>query len=425
MNSKQLQNVVKKTLKHIPAKEAHVSLAIRKNNLTRFSSNVITQNVLQETVRLSLSATVGKKTGTVVVNQFDDATLKSAGERAVRAAELAPPDPEYVPPVGKRKYPAVKSTCGRTRRFGPADRAAEIKKVAAMAKRKKADASGTFEIIEESHAVGNKKGMIADYRGDKATFTVTMTLPDSTGWAHGSDRQVQKLDPAALGKRALEKAVLSASPAPVKAGEHTVVLEPAAVADFLGYFFYLGSRRAADEGRSFGKGKFGKKVASNLVTLYSDPVKMGLPPFSGAGLPLERMDWIKNGKLAALPCDQYWARKKKLKPLSPGGTYGIEGGKTSLEEMIKSTDKGLLVTRFWYIRHVNPMNLLVTGMTRDGLFEIKKGKVTRGVRYLRFNEAILDALSRVVAVGPAERVGSRMVPPLKIENFRFTSETKF
>jgi predicted Zn-dependent protease len=422
----ELKKIAHAALDFTPASEAACEVVRSRALTTRFADNGIIQNVSQENFYVNISASVGKKSAMVSTNQTDRHELAAAGERAVELAKISPPDPEYMPPLGMQKYPRVSGACARTASYSPAAMAAAVKKAAALAAKNRASASGTFVISSYEIAMMNKNGLKTDFEMTQAAFTTTMTLPDSTGWAEAEDKDVAKIEPLDCAKTALEKAKMSRHPKALEPGAYTVILEPAAVAEFVQFgFYYLGDRRAADEGRSFASANLGKRVGRPEITIYSAPAELNMSPWGRERMPIARNLWIEKGILKNVPTYRYWAKKKRLKPMDFSGSISIQGGKTSVDEMVRSTKKGLLVTRFWYIRSVEQMKLLQTGMSRDGVFLVEDGKIKHGVKNMRFNESLPNFLENVAAIGPAKCIDGVLAPPMKIDNFHFTSGTKF
>jgi predicted Zn-dependent protease len=272
------------------------------------------------------------------------------------------------------------------------------------------------------------------------SYTQTVRTPDGTGsgWAGTAHNDwARATPPATEAQRAVRKAVQSREPVALEPGRYTVVLEPTAVGNLLGLMAFAMNARAADEGRSFfskagGGTKIGEKVVDERVTIYSDPQDPDLlaDPYTGEGLPLGRRVWIQNGVVKTLGYDRFWADKKGVPPTPFGGGLKMTGGNATLEELIAGVTRGLLVTRFWYIRGVDPRSILNTGLTRDGLFLIENGRVTRPVRNFRFNESPVIMLNNVEALGRPERVvagegggggGAVVVPPIVAREFTFTS----
>ncbi|MGH7645983.1 MAG: metallopeptidase TldD-related protein, partial [Gemmatimonadales bacterium] len=303
-------------------------------------------------------------------------------------------------------------------------------------------AAGFLERTAGAGAIANSVGLFAYHAATVATHTLTVRTPDGqgSGWAGTAHNDTARLAaPAALAERAIGKARGSRDAQPLEPGKYVVVLEPTAVGNLLGLLGFALNARQADEGRTFfskrgGGTKVGEKIVDERVTIASDPNDPDLlsRPFTGEGLPTERVVWIENGVLKNLAYDRFWADKKGVKPTAAAQGFRLSGGTATQDELIAGVERGLLVTRFWYIRSVDPRTMLFTGLTRDGVFLIEQGKVTRAVRNFRFNESPIAMLNNLAALGRPERVaagegggggfGSTLVvPPLVVREFTFTS----
>ena len=262
-----------------------------------------------------------------------------------------------------------------------------------------------------------------------------------SGWASKSFNELRLIDPAALAGTAIDKAAMSKSPAAIEPGKYTVVLEPAAMADMLVFFLFSANARQADEGRSFfskkgGGNRIGDQVLGEKVWIFSDPAHPLAPTvaFDGEGLPLTRDVWVENGVLKNLFYSRFWAQKMGKTPTAGPGNVIMEGGTATRDELIAGVERGVLVTRFWYIRPLDPQTILITGLTRDGLFLIEKGKITRPVKNMRWNESPVVALNNIEAMTPAERVVSGegvgsgglalVCPAARIREFTFSSASE-
>jgi predicted Zn-dependent protease len=286
-------------------------------------------------------------------------------------------------------------------------------------------------------ALLNSKGGFAYHSATNASFTVTVAAGDATGWAHAEGWRAADLDPAALGRRALEKALAGREVRDLAPGRYTVVLEPAATAELVAWF--LGgafSGLAVEEGRSPLTGKLGERIGGENVTIVEDPAALRARPFDEEGTPTPRLTLVEKGILKALVHDRRTARKAGAAPTGHAprqpSTWGphpraisMAGGVGGVEDLVKSVEKGVLVTRFWYSNTVDERQGIVTGMTRDGTFWIEKGEVRHAVRNLRFNESLVSLLGRIERLGAAQRVFGAMVPPLVVRDFHFASATKF
>jgi len=314
-----------------------------------------------------------------------------------------------------------------------------VQKITSLAEKSGLVSTGYLEVTAGATAVASSNGLFAWGRSTAAALTATVRTPDGTGsgWAGASTNDWSRIDPAAIGERAVEKAKRSANPVAVEPGRYTVILEPTAVGNLVGLIAGSLQARSADEGRSFfskpgGGTKIGMKVVDERVTLVSDPYDPETygTAFTAEGLPTQRVTWIENGIVKNLAYDRYWAQQKGMMPTSATGSLKMSGGNSTLEEMIQSTERGLLVTRLWYIRGVDPRVILFTGLTRDGTFLVEKGKITRAVKNLRWNESPVFLLNNIEMMDRPERVSASesgsagqalVVPPIKARDFTFTS----
>lgn len=421
------------------ADETRVSISSGARGNTRFAVNQVSTAGDNYNVELSVRSVIGKRSGTVSTNKLDDASLRRAVQTAEQLARLAPEDPEAMSELGAQRYEADDAWRESTATLGPTGRAAAVQAIATPSRTAKLTSTGYLEHQSESTAVANNRGLFAYGRSTGAVLTTTVRTGDGTGsgWAGGVDNDWSRLDPAALGARAIEKADRSKNPVAIEPGRYTVVLEPTAVGNLVQLLARAFSARSADEGRSFfskagGGTKIGERVLDPRVTLVSDPHDERAPTntFTGEGMPVTRTTWVENGVVRTLAYDRYWAQQKNVAPTQSGGSFIMSGGDSSLEELIASTERGILVTRFWYIRPVDPRTILYTGLTRDGTFLIEKGKVTRAVKNLRFNESPVFMLNNLEAMGRPERVSASesggvglgvVVPAIKVRDFNFTS----
>jgi predicted Zn-dependent protease len=344
-----------------------------------------------------------------------------------------------MPELGPQQYSEAHGWGDSTATLDPAGRAAAVRRVADPARGAGLVATGYLETNAGSSAVATSAGLFAYARETATAMTTTVRTPDGTGsgWAGSAHYQWARIDPADLGARAIEKARRSQNPVAVEPGRYTVVLEPTAVGNLVQLIGFALNARAADEGRSFftkpgGGNKIGMKVVDERITIASDPLDADVPttPFTGEGNPVRRTAWIENGVVRNLVYDRYWAQQKNV-PATPFiGSLRMSGGDASIDDLIASTARGILVTRFWYIRPVDPRTILYTGLTRDGTFLIENGKITRAAKNFRFNESPIFMLNNLKAMGRPVRVSASedgspslavMVPPIKVRDFTFTS----
>ncbi|OLD64542.1 MAG: hypothetical protein AUI47_05475 [Acidobacteria bacterium 13_1_40CM_2_68_5] len=419
-----------------------VELTARTSSHTRFARNEITTSGFAEDAGLVVTTAREGRSGTVSTNDLSDDGLKAAIARAAGMRDLMPVDPEWVEPLPPQTYPALQKYDDESARARAAERAPGIRSILALARRKELVAAGFYETGAAHRAIGNSKGNFGYHPATDTELSVTMRTSGGTGsgWASGYSPRFSEVDAKSLARHAAEKGIASASPRDVPAGDYTVVLEPAAVAALLITLqFGALSRRAADEGRSVfskpgGGSRVGEKVANESVTLRSDPFDPRVPatpwnpgggPGGGStdGLPNRKVTWIDQGVLKTLVADRYWARVTGVEPTPIPASLVLSGGTASLDDLIASTGRGLLITRFWYIRTVNPQTCQLTGLTRDGLFLIDKGRMAGPVTNLRFNESPVVMLQNAEGMTHAVPAGRMVVPAIKSREFTFTSKS--
>jgi predicted Zn-dependent protease len=436
--------LAQRALRVSPAPETRVSISSAARADTRFALNQVTTSGENQDTQVTITAIVGNRAASVNTNRLDEASLAAAARQAHEIAQLVPPNPERMPELGAQAYPPA-----RQRALSlptPAERAAAAAVVTARAQAKGLVATGFIECRASATALANSAGLFAYDAGSVVTLTATVRSPDGTGsgWACSDGNDFGELDPAAVAATAVEKAEQSRNPVAIEPGRYTTLLEPTAVGNLVQLVAGAMAARAADEGRSFfsrpgGGNKLGLKVVDERVTLVSDPADAATlgGGYDGDGMPLEKVTWIENGVVRALNYDRYWAQKQGVPPTRSGGggfrgagTLRLLGGDTSMADMIRGTARGVLVTRFWYIRAVDPRTILYTGLTRDGTFLIEDGKVTRPVKNFRFNESPIFFLNNLEALGPVRRVNATenlsagsatFMPALKVRDFTFSS----
>ncbi|MEO6444085.1 MAG: TldD/PmbA family protein [Gemmatimonadaceae bacterium] len=422
-----------------------VSIASSWSGNTRFAGNEITTSGGVTDTTITVTSTIGKRRASASTNVLDEASLRRAVDLAERLARLSPEDPEIMPELGPQTYQDVNAFIQRTADLSPEVRAAAVKTVLTSAGdvgRSVGDVfvAGFLEANTGANAIATSNGLFAYHRSTDVNLGTTVRTPDATGsgWASAGARDWGLLDPTALGAVAARKAVASRSPQAIEPGMYTVVLEPQAVADMLPLMTGSLNARNTDEGRSAfskrgGGTRVGEKVADERVTLYSDPSDGDLltQPFDGEGMPIGRNVWIENGVLKNLAYSRFWAQKQGQPATGGGGGGGfggvpgglkMVGGSKSTEALIAGTERGILVTHFFYIRFLDQRTVLLTGLTRDGTFLIEKGKVTRSLKNFRWNESPLFMLNKIDELGRAERTAAgQVMPGLRVKDFNFTS----
>jgi predicted Zn-dependent protease len=431
--------LAKRALALATADATRVTLQSGTRGNTRFAVNQISTAGDDFNTTVTVRSLFGRRSANVTTNKLDDAGLRYAVETSERLAKLAPEDPEEMGELGPQQYAESQGWSDATASLDPSARAGAVSSITRPARSADLHATGYLETSAGSFAVANSKGLFAYARGTGTALTTTVRTPDGngSGWAGAAHHDWSRLQPAAIGARAIEKARLSTNAVAIEPGRYTVVLEPTAVGNLVQNLGFALNARTADEGRSFfskpgGGNKIGMKIVDERVTLVSDPLDPEAPgnTFSNEGLPTSRTVWIENGVVRNLAYDRYWAQRSGRPPVPFVASISMSGGTASIDELIASTQRGVLVTRFWYIRPVDPRVLLVTGLTRDGTFLIENGKITKAVKNLRFNESPIFMLNNVEAMGRPVRVSASesgspgvavVVPPLKVRDFTFTS----
>ncbi|MDB5193358.1 MAG: peptidase [Segetibacter sp.] len=430
LSKEEAQAILKKALSYSKADECTVTIGGSEGGNIRYARNAVSTAGDISQMSLGVSSAFGKKSGTATINEFDDASLEKVVRRAEELARLAPENPEYMPLLGPQTFLESVTYKNATAAINPDKRADDVAKSLKVAKEGKLEAAGYLENTTGFNAMMNSKGLFGYNRDTDVTFSVTMRNQAGTGsgYVSKSYNDTSKLDTLALTKIAASKANGSAGAKAIEPGKYTVILEPLAASDMLGNMFQGFDARNADEGRSYmskkgGGTRLGEQLFDDKVTIYSDPLHPDLPfsTFSGDGRPQKKTVWVDKGVVKKLAYTRYWAQQKNAEEQPPANRMVMEGGTKSLEDLIKGTDKGILVTRFWYIRNVDPQTLLLTGLTRDGTFYIENGKIQFPIKNFRFNESPVIMLNNVEELGKPERTGNMIVPPMKIRDFTFTS----
>jgi predicted Zn-dependent protease len=406
----------------------------------RFARNTATTSGASSGTSLAITASFGKRSGSVTTAQFDDESLRRALRSAEEIAKVSPENPEAMPVLGPQTYSPANAYFEDAATASPEWRAASVETAIVLSKKRDVVSAGFVETQASMRAAASSLGLFAYDRFTAADYNLTARTPDASGsgWASKSFNELRLLQPATLAGSAIDKAARAKAPAGIEPGKYTVVLEPAALADLVAFMMFSGNARQADEGRSFfskkgGGNRLGEQFVGDKVRIYSDPAHPLAPTisFDNQGLPVGPNVWVDKGVLKDLIYTRYWAEKMGKKPTAGPTNLIMEGGNASMDELIAGTERGVLVTRFWYIRPLDPQTILLTGLTRDGLFLIEKGKVTRAVKNMRWNESPIVALNNLEAMTPSERVVSGeglgagglalVCPAARIREFTFSS----
>jgi predicted Zn-dependent protease len=446
------QAILQKVLGFSKADECEATLTGGKSGNLRFARNAVSTSGGREVSSLEVQSSFGKKTGTATINEFDDASLEKVVRRAEELAQLAPENPEYVEFLGAQEYLNPTAYFDSTANIDPAFRADKCGTSIKLCKDKKLEAAGFLQHDAGFTALANTRGLKGYQRTSGVDFSVTVRTPDGRGSGYGicDFNDARKLDTRSVSAVAAEKAARSIEARAIEPGKYTVILEPAASVDLISHLISNLDARQADEGRSFmskpgGETRLGEKLVDERVHIYSDPMNPDAPGAKWApdGRPRRRVDWVKAGKVVNLGYSRFWAQKKGIDPdKAPppvGGGFGggggnraiaafegqsgilMDGGNASLNDLIKGVKRGVLVTRLWYIRPVDPQTLLYTGLTRDGTFYVENGEVKYAIKNFRFNESPVIFLNNLEALGKPVRVNGNMIPPMVVRDFTFSS----
>jgi len=437
LSKDEAQALLKKVLSYSKADACEVNLNGSDGGNIRYARNAVSTSGGVSQSSLVVQSSFGKKVGVATINEFDDVSLAKVVRRSEELAQLAPENPEFMPNLGPQQYDEPSKTFEpATAAIDPKFRADAVAQSLQIAKENNLTAAGFMENSAGYAAMMNSAGLFAYNTTTNVNFNVTLRTADGKGSGYSTKgfTDVSKLDVGAATRNAAKKAAGSATAKAIEPGKYTVILEPAAAIVLLETMFFAMDARSADEGRSFlskagGGTKLGEKLVDERVTIYSDPHNPELPTsvWNGDGRPQKKINWINKGVVENLYYSRYWAQKQG-KPAIPGPDAVImEGTDASLEDLIKGTDKGILVTKLWYIRSVDPQTVLQTGLTRDGTFYIENGEIKFPVKNFRFNESPIIMLNNLDALGKPERTVSgesginALIPPMRIRDFTFSS----
>jgi PmbA protein len=461
----QAADIFDRIKKFSSADEVEVLFSGGRFALTRFANNTIHQNVEDENHIVSVRTVFGGRTARATTNKFDNDSLRRVVNSSEALAKVQHPDPDLLPMPDSREAASagggVRSTQVPSRYFAqtaaitPQMRAEGVKKIVEVAQRHKLTTAGIFSSSESVEGIFNSRGLSDWHTQTLAEVSITMLGADSSGWQKANSPDVTNLDPLGLAATAAKKALDSARPVEIPAGKYTVILEPAAVLDILGFMFWDYSGMAILDQRSFLTGRIGSKLFGENITIWDDvthPLQTG-SAFDGEGMRRLRVPLVENGVVERVVYARATAARMKRSehrdkagPIAPTGhgfplpnemgemplniVFSAPQNPQTLAEMIASTERGVLVTRLWYIREVDPYEKILTGMTRDGTFLVENGRVRQGVRNFRFNESLIHMLSNVEAMSvPLRSCGEEsfdmVVPAMKVRDFNFTEVTKF
>jgi PmbA protein len=423
--------------------DVEAMLGVGSSALTRFANNAIHQNVAERSGHMSVRALIDGRTARATANRFDPESIRRVTQEAIALTRLQAPDPELLPLAGARPITDVERFFSTTAAATPASRARAVRDAIGIVESEGLTAAGIYSTNQSAFVILNSSGLFDYYCETMAQFSITAMGVDSSGWAKESSCDAANLDTSGLATRAARKAAASALPMELPPGRYTVVLEPAAVLDLVGQMFGDFSATALEDGRSFLTGRAQEKLFGDNISIADDvyhPEQSGAP-FDGEGVPRQRLALVDHGAVGQVTYSRQAARKAGVEPTGHGfplpNEFGeapanivIQGGDSTLDRMIESTARGLLVTRLWYIREVDPYQKIMTGMTRDGTFLIEGGEIAGGVRNFRFNQSLVELLSNAEALSRSTRASGEeafdmVVPAMKVNGFHFTEVTRF
>jgi predicted Zn-dependent protease len=416
------------------AEDAAVALQSSVESHARFADNRITTSGRSEDLDITVTVWVGRRRGAATGNNPGADALKRMAEEAVQIARVSPVHREYVPTLGPLDYPEARGFASATAEPDLAARAKTLERVLEKCRAAKVTGAGFHNATASATAAATANGNRRYFRASEAGLSVTARSDDGTGSGYyaGDHFDLARLDALTIADQAVDKAVRSRQPKPIEPGVYPVILEPQAVADLLGFLTNAFDARTADEGRSAfsakdGKTRVGDALFNERLSIYSDPMHPDLPalPATDEGVPATRLPLVKAGVLENLEYSRFWAGERKREPTPGPVNYIVESSQpaTSMADMIKGLSRGLVISRFWYVRLVDPRTIALTGLTRDGLWWVENGQVRYPVRNLRFNQSVLAMLApwNVEAIGAPQRLSPLMVPALKLGAFTFTS----
>jgi predicted Zn-dependent protease len=445
LTEKQAREITSKLLSFVKADDAVVNVSSENYSHLRFAANAFTSSGARENMTIGVAVWIDQKRGSSSTNEVDVESLRAAVAEAERLASISPVDREYLPTLDAQTYKPVAGYIERTSNISLQERARAINDVIASCEKARVIGAGFHQARGAASAVATKNGNFEYSRSSLVSLSTTARTPDggSSGYFLRNHFDVAKLDVKRVAREAIRKALESRQPRTLEPGVYPAILEPQAVADLLSGLAFAFDARSAEEGRSpfsapGGKTKVGQKIFDERINVYSDPWNPELPGSAStqSGIPAEKIYLVRNGVLENLVYSRFWATQKGKEP-TPGPVNNIMESSerpSTLEEMIKNTDRAILLGRLWYIRGVDPRTALQTGLTRDGIWYIENGRVQYPVKNFRFNQSLMELLApgNVEMIGAPERVGSAegqggssaLLPALKVKEFHFSSQSE-
>lgn len=429
-------SLIDSVIKESESDGVFVSLSNKSESLTRFSENQISQNISSTEFNLNITSYFGKKSASSSTTDLDPDAIANTLRRSEELAKIAPEDPEWIPLLEPQNYESRHAGFDEhTANLSPLERGKIVQRVCAMSSVAEVDGSGTLSTESFVRAIGNSTGLRACDRRTEADFSFTARINDGSSWGSRTALAIHSLPIESLTEQLIDRAKKSQQPSEVSPGKYPVILDVPAFGSLLSWVIWSLDARAADEGRSFmsrsdenGKpdgNRLGELMFSPLIQVQRDPAHPLLQSgnFFGDGLPNNYLQIIHNGVPENLSYSRYWASQKGKTPTGVMFPFAMSGSDLSLANLIAQTERGVLVSRAWYVQYVNPRTLEVTGMTRDGTFWIENGRIAYPIKNFRFNQSLPEMLRNVDAIATVQRFGSNVVPAVRVKEFNFSSIT--
>jgi predicted Zn-dependent protease len=428
----QARRTAERLLGFVTADDAVVNLNHSRESTVRFSGNAIAQNIHCDRLTARLTVAFENRKGTASVDAIDDDSLRALARRAEEIARLTPPDPEFLPSLGAQEYLPVAAYFEDAARLSEVELGGAARQVIAPAAAAGLQVSGTVEASVKAECVATSNGLFAYHAGTRGEVGCTVATGDSTGWARDTALRLGDLRPDRVAEQAIASALRARSPRPIEPGRYTTLFLPSAVNHLASVLVWLASARYALEGLTYLSGRDDRKLAADVITIRSDPQDPRFPssPFDSEGVPRRRTLWVDRGNFDQMWWERWTAHDQGVEPVPPPEHLFMDGSDRLLEDLVAGVDRGVLVTRFWYVRFVKQDQTLVTGMTRDGTFRIEDGRIVHPLKNLRFNDTCLGMLSRVEAIGTPQRctgteTNAGYFPSLVVRDWNFVGVTEF
>ncbi|MBD3286109.1 hypothetical protein GF359_06315 [candidate division WOR-3 bacterium] len=430
MNTEWLKEAIERVNKQKKVEVADLVFTAENENLTRFAENRITQNTTRHRLHLTLTVSNDKRRGTWETSDISSRGILSALRKAEAIVKALPKDPEFVPFPGRQRYLKVTRFYPRTAELPVEVKARVIREITSEASSRDMTTAGIYRTGDYVHLTANTNGLFAEHNWTEAEFSITARTDTSSGSAVAHEEDIAKVNPQALAIEAFRTAQMSTEPKELKPGRYKTLISARALGEMMPFVIFQMNRRAADEGRSFFANKLGKKVLAKKINIVADPRDVQNPgsPIDtyNDGIARKKTVFFNEGVLENLWTTRYWARRQKLGQVAIPASISMTGGNKTLDQLIKRIDRGLLVMHLWYIRYVNPMDLILTGTSRDGLFYIENGKIKHSVKHMRFNDSPMRFLRHPSSLGVLERrAGAMMLPSVLVPDFNWASGTTF